>query len=190
MDEVLGRAIWLTIRNPREGARVVLGWRLDWPEIALVLATGVAISLLVSTLVVLASAEREETSVAVAPLGILFELAQIAAIGALALWLGRLFGGRGTVIGVAAAIAWVSLVQPFVLAAVLVGVFLPPALVSLLLVGLGLWGFWILSCFIAAAHGFPNPGRVMAASFGIVVVIALVLSLLMVAAGITPPGAS
>ncbi|GIX14354.1 MAG: hypothetical protein KatS3mg118_2313 [Paracoccaceae bacterium] len=71
----------------------------------------------------------------------------------------------------------------------MVGLVLPGAVAVVLVVAAALWSLWILACFVAEAHGFDSPGRVLMAIIGFGLALGLVLAMLLGAAGLVPPGA-
>jgi hypothetical protein len=188
---VLAQAVLKSITEPRAGARMVLSWNLGWNQIGLVLAAGVVLSLLVQAISLVLFGGAEMGGVSLLSPGIVALLVVSVIVQALlVLWIGRAFGGIGDAPAVAAAVTWVNLVQAVLLGVIeVVGVILPAGLVSVAFLAALVWAFWIFSCFVAEVHGFESPGRVMAASFGILIVIALVMTVLMIAAGVSPPGA-
>jgi hypothetical protein len=190
MQDALWRAVWVTLTDPREGARTVLGWRLGWRQIGLVTATCVALSLLAQSLRSALLPVPEAEGVAPLPLLVvgMLMLAALAVTSLVIHWVGRLFGGQGELEAVAGVVTWVNLVDTAFLAIPLLGVILPAGLANLLFLGGVAWSIWILACFVAAVHRFPSPAKVMAVGLVLTAGLALVLAILMTAAGIGPPG--
>jgi hypothetical protein len=184
--DAFGAALRETLLRPHEGARRVLGWSLAWREIALVVAAGIALALLNGTLFGIAASRvvgvAAETGFG--PADIAVQLGEVVIVTALATWVGRAFGGRGSAERVAAAVAWVNLAQnvallPFAFVTAFVG-----GGFAILAFVVSLWLVWVLACFIAEAHGFASPGRVLGAMIGV----AIVFVLLLILAGYEPPG--
>ena len=103
----------------------------------------------------------------------------ILSLSAAILWIGRLAGGEGDMGGILVLMIWYQFVQLAFLALDLVLVLILPAmaaLFSLLAAGVALW---ILTSFIATAHGFRSLGRVFLGMVLAIFALAFVLSLLL-----------
>ncbi|MEL6236334.1 MAG: YIP1 family protein [Pseudomonadota bacterium] len=198
MADVLGDALLTTVADPRAGARRVLGWQLTWPQIGLMVLTATFASLLIIAIFLMimpepALAPDEE---ATEPEGSsLFELVaqSFLTFGAgslLVYWIGRAFGGAGRLQEVASAIAWFNLLEPGVLALLLIAIALPSPLREVAMLGVAIWTLWIFACIVAEVHGFKSPARVAMATFGLSLGLLLVLSIVLASAGFEAPGAS
>lgn len=193
MSSAMADAMVQTLREPRAAARRVLGWRLGWPEILLVLATALAIRLLVATGRA-AFLGRMDGRVLVADVQTLEITAILVAQVVISIWLvlviGRFFGGKGSAVTVAAALGWVDLVAAVLeLVTTSIGLVLPGALAMLLMVALVIWYVWAFFSFVAVVHGFPNTTTVLMVGMGITVMIAMGLAVVIVLAGYRLPGA-
>lgn len=192
MADRLFDGLRVTLTDPRRGARMVLGWGLGWQQAGLVLAAGVAVTLLAAAidLAVLSLHAAEGGPFLLSPLMVAVLVASVIVQGFLVLWIGRAFGGRADARQVAVAVTWANLAQAVAMgAADMVGLVLPGAVAVVLVVAAALWSLWILACFVAEAHGFDSPGRVLMAIIGFGLALGLVLAMLLGAAGLVPPGA-
>ncbi|MEM9199318.1 MAG: YIP1 family protein, partial [Pseudomonadota bacterium] len=161
MADVLGDALLTTVADPRAGARRVLGWQLTWPQIGLMVLTATFTSLLIIAIFVMVmpdTAQVTATDVDVAdapPQGSsLFELVAQSFItfgvgSLLVYWIGRAFGGAGRLQEVASAMAWFNLLEPGVLALLLIGMALPSPLREVAMLGVAIWTLWIFACIVA-----------------------------------------
>lgn len=155
-------------RAPRRAARRIID-TVDRPE-AVALMFGV--SFCVSAMLMLLTQSAFGADGANGGLGFVFLNLVFSAFGfgmlvGLVYGVGRLFGGEGELIEVAAVIAWHSLVTvfftPFVASAgTLDGASGPAFLIQLVCVGVAIW---LLVNFIAEVHGFPNAWRVAGVMF-------------------------
>ncbi len=177
----------LTLRNPREAARVVMGWPLSLGELWSVLALTAVISALVAQFVVAQSPQDVDPVLGLmlsSPLS--FALIQFIGLGILVLLtyvLGRQFGGKGSFAGTLALIGWLQVILMVLqLAQVAALVLLPPLALMISLFSVVLFA-WLLTSFTAELHGFTSLIRTfsgMVASFiGLSVLLALFLVLVL-----------
>jgi hypothetical protein len=177
----------LTLRNPREAARVVMGWPLSLGELWSVLALTAVISALVAQFVVAQSPQDVDPVLGLmlsSPLS--FALIQFIGLGILVLLtygVGRQFGGTGSFAGTLALIGWLQVILMVLqLAQVAALVLLPPLALMISLFSVVLFA-WLLTSFTAELHGFTSLIRTfsgMVASFiGLSVLLALFLVLVL-----------
>lgn len=198
MADKLAETVIRSITDPKAAARTVLGWQLGWPHIILVMLTATALILLVLALTValFGPAPGSDELPPDATISFLSPTLVISAFLAAALqtvliWLiGRAFGGTGNLIEVAGIVAWINLLAPALLVASLLELVLPSPISELFGIAIGLWGMWILACFVSAVHEFASPGKVMLASFGISLGLLLILSVILASLGVQAPGAT
>jgi hypothetical protein len=191
MSDRLFEGLRTTLTDPRSGARMVLGWRLGWSQIGLILAVGVTLTLLVTSIDIALLGERieGEAPFLLSPSIVGLLVASVVVQGGLILWIGRAFGGHGNAPGVALAVTWANLAQSVLMGiADFVGLLLPGGIVTILFIAAALWSLWILACFVAAVHGFDSPGKVLAAIFGFAIGLTVLMFILLTAAGVSPPG--
>ncbi len=182
MNTTLQDTVWRTFIAPRDAARQILGWDLGWPTVLLVIATGIAVDLLITQVLMMDLPEtlREDPIVVLQGTsfgGVALRVAAVFTVSALVTWIGRAFGGSGDLPRVTSAVAWVGLASALLGIVQLVGHFLIPPLMGIVNIALGLLGLWILACFVAEAHRFASTPRVAAALLGFAILITLVLML-------------
>jgi hypothetical protein len=170
--EVLLSAARYTLQNPRAGARVILSLRLTTGEALLALV----LIAVISTLLTLAAAslmiarmppEAEVQMLFANPLELALMQAIVLTFGAgMVHLIGRKFGGRGTLAGAVALIAWIefilSLMQVVQIVALLV---LPPLADVIGVMGLVVL-LWLLSQLVTELHGFASVWKVFGGILG------------------------
>ena len=169
-------------RAPRPTVRRVID-RLDgWREVAMLFGLAFCLSSGIAVLISLLSGEGG------AGLGFLVtNLVFSAAAYALAVVLihrvGRLFGGKGEMIEVAAAVAWHSLATvifaPLVAAASAPGLGGAAGILAIAQLAMVAVVIWLLANFVAEAHGFRSVARVAGGLFAGVFMLGLILSILL-----------
>jgi hypothetical protein len=175
----------LSLRNPRQAARMVIGWPLTAAERWSILAlSAVCSTLSAEFLVSLAPAVADPMTAAVLASPIAFAALQFAGLAVMAglVFLGgRLFGGIGSFSEVLSVIGWVQIVLLGLQLAQIVAMLTVPALAALVgLVSIAVT-LWILPNFIAEVHGFRSAFKtffgMVGAMLGVVVVLSIVLVL-------------
>jgi hypothetical protein len=96
---------------------------------------------------------------------------------------GAAWGGRGSFVDALLVVVWLQVIMLGVqLVQLLALVLVPPVAGVLNLAGLALF-FWLLTSFVAELHGFASRGKVFAgilvAAFGVVLLLAVMMSLLL-----------
>lgn len=170
-----------TIRDPRQTAARILSWNLPTRVLWDLLALGVLLTVVMLVGLVLLTTQGATDPTSQMMLDIYGQPFVVAAgqginavVSVYALyWIGRTFGGVGSLEGGLALIAWH---QIFLLILGLVGMVvgtLMPSVMSFLLIGMiGLY-FYVLTQFVCVLHGFPRAGPV----FGVMVVSILTIYL-------------
>jgi len=178
----------LTLRQPEQAARVVLGFGLARVEWLL------ALTLMTVLNAIIFSVFYQMTKSGLAPNAIFPQAYQSPALYALLtgglslltvlalLWTGRALGGRGSLEDILAVITWLQVIRFALQSVVLVLLFVMPMLAGMLAILGNLWGLWVLISFINAAHDFNNMGRasavlviaVVGGLFGLTIIIALI----------------
>jgi hypothetical protein len=180
-----------TIRNPREGAERVIRTGLPVPVLWTMLAAVVSASVVMGqgTLIVTTQGGALANPYLANPLvmcaiqlGLL--VVMVYAIHTIGGWM----GGQGAFEDSLALVVWLQFVMACLQVVQTAALFvLPPVADVIGLVGLVLF-LWLLTHFIAAAHGFRSLGMVfvmiLVSAFGITFVMSLVLALF----GIASPG--
>lgn len=158
--------------RPRAAARHILdlglGREVLVPAALLVACLGTFVAYLAARVVPAPEGAQFAEFVASPVLATAMNLAQLAVMCWLAAWVGRLFGGQGTLAGAAALVIWYDLLSLLLVAALLLSIFLLPPLGFLLGLGFIVWLIWAPTAFLAELHGFRN---------GLVVFAGLVLAM-------------
>ena len=170
-------------RAPRPTVRKVIDRMTGWRDVAMLFGLAFCLSTGIAVLLSLMAGEGG------AGLGFVVSNLMFSAVAYLVAVVlihrvGALFGGKGEMIDIGAAVAWHSLVTvifaPLVAAATVPGLaggaagFL--ALAQLAMVGVVVW---LLANFVAEAHGFKSALRVAGGLFAGIFMLGLVLSLIL-----------
>ena len=173
----------LTLRDPKAGVRIVMGWPLTVTELWLVLALLASLSaLLAEVMVGLTSGEVDPTMAVMlqSPLG--FAAVQFLGLGVMAVLLfaiGRPFGGTGQFAQALAAVGWLQCILLVVQIAQIVAILVLPVLALLIAVGSLVLAIWLLTNFTAELHGFRSLFltllAIVAAFMGMIVLLSIAL---------------
>lgn len=171
-----------TFRDPRGAARQVLQVRLPldarWMALTL-MAVGSALLTHLGVSLMMSRDELGATLALPSPLATATsQLMVLVLSAALATWVGRWRGGRGSFADALLLIAWLQFVLLVLqVAQMLLLLVLPPlgAFVGYAAVGLF---FWLLTCFVAELHGFRSLGLTFLGVFLTVLVAAFLLAML------------
>ncbi len=189
----------LSFRNPREGAAWVIGQRLPLSVAATALALTALVSAILTSAVFLAFGLQDTPelgAMARSPLVMAAVQILVQLLGSLAIFhIGRQFGGRGSLPGTMAVMAWLEALMILLQCAqVLLLVLIPGFAEAFGFIGAALF-FWLLTQFITELHGFRSAATVFLGviGFGILLSILLTIVLLLVvgpdaltAQGLTP----
>jgi len=173
------RTARLTLREPRSGARVVMGWPLSLGERWLFLALIAVMSALLAELLLALSPQGADTAmVALLSSPITFAGLQFAALGILTgllFFLGLPFGGKGRFGEALALVGWLQTLLLALQIAQIVAMVIFPVL-GVLIVAVGLvMTLWLLTNFTAELHQFQSLAWTL---FGIIAAfVALVVGL-------------
>jgi hypothetical protein len=178
-----------TLQNPRAGARVILSLGLTTGQAFVALVLIAVLSTLLTAASFLIAPFPPEAGVQMLfanPLELAVMQTAVLAFGAALVYLvGRKFGGRGTLAGAVALIAWTEFILSLLQVAQIVAlVILPPLAEVIGLLGLLVF-LWLLSQFVAELHGFASAWKVLfvilvtglLASFAVAVVLVSVLGI-------------
>lgn len=180
-----------TVRNPKEGARVVIGQNVPNPFLWQMMAVVVALSVVLGQGALLVLAGPGELAgplmlnpAIMAGLQLAVLLVTVHAIT----WIGRSLGGTGSFDDALALMVWLQFImiclQVVQVAAMMVA---QPVADMIGIAGLALF-LWLLTNFVAVLHGFKSLGLVfvmiLASALGLVFLMSLALSIL----GIVTPG--
>lgn len=190
MIDVIKKLLIESLRNPRAAAPKVLALPLNMQVWGLVLGL-----VIVSNAVIYGLFLSFQS-----PLGILpqitnnpvgYALATGGMFAALVLlfdWIGRMMGGRGDLRTSLVVVTWLQALQLIVLTALSFLGLVLGGLASLVSLAFSIYFFWMLMCFLNAAHQFNSLGRsftlMLLGHFGA----AFALSFLLVLTGFSPVG--
>ncbi len=190
LNGLLGAAL-RTLKDPREGARMVLALNLTRRERwDLLLLTVVFSAILAKFSVFLSAATDAEAGLfAASPFSLgLVQLALMLFAVFAVHYLGRRMGGSGDLDGAIVIVAWLQFIMICLQIAQLLLVLVAPALALLIgLAGLVLF-FWMLTQFIMELHGFKSALTVFLAVFLSLFALAVLLSILIGLSGVIVPG--
>ncbi|MEO1291674.1 MAG: Yip1 family protein [Pseudomonadota bacterium] len=198
----MNRSLWSWLfeayREPRRSARRIINAQLGFDAVALMVVASAAITTVLLSLFLNAVPvppevqQRPDFQIpSVAEIGVstlVQSIAGVLIISVLALFIGRLAGGRGEWSDILSVIAWYGLANVLGFSVGLVLTMAAPFL------GMVAWGFiavylfYMLAAFVAEVHGFASAGRVMAVAFGIAFFIALLLTFAGVSVMAPPSG--
>ncbi|MCB2135554.1 MAG: YIP1 family protein [Rhodobacteraceae bacterium] len=119
-------------------------------------------------------------------LGAPLQAASLLVIAFLVTFVGRLFGGRGGFMDALLLVVWLQFLLILAQALQIAALFLMPPLALLIAVAALALFVWLLVNFIAALHGFSSLAKVILGMVASFVVIVLLLSVLLVLAGVAP----
>ena len=174
----------LTLKDPRQGARVVLGWPFSVGELWLVLVLTAIVSALLAEFLVAQTPEGVDpvlTAMMASPVWFAaIQFFGLAVLTAMVFGIGRQFGGTGGFAGALALIGWLQsiliVLQVAQIAALLV---MPPLALIISLVSLVLF-LWLLTSFTAELHGFRSLGRTFVGMIGAFLGVTVILSVILV----------
>lgn len=187
-----GRLVIDSLVRPREAARDVLALRVDAGALAQAAAAVTCLGVLLGFAALqMTGGAVDPVSAAVLERPLAGAAGQLVVMGVLALLtfrVGRLFGGRGGLLGAAAVVVWLNAVTLVIQVAQLVALALIPPLGVLIALATLFWLLWAYANFVTELHGFESP--VMVLGVVILTMIALVFGLSMLAAmlGVAPQG--
>ncbi|APX11525.1 YIP1 family protein [Tateyamaria omphalii] len=166
-----------TLRDPKQVAAQIIGWRLDRATLYTALFAVAAVNaVLASAPVVLLDGQVDAAARAAMPiLGLLerpIALFAIIAGGLLLMvhglvWAGRALGGQGDFTDMLALLTWLQALRAAAQALVLVLSMVVPAIAGLVALGVAIVAFWLLLHFISAALRFNSLFR----AFGLLLVV-------------------
>lgn len=174
----------LTLRQPRQAARVVIGWPLSPGERWTVLALMAVASTLSAEVFVALAPEGADPAMAML-LGnpVAFAAMQfggLALMAGLIFAVGRQFGGTGGFAGGLAILGWLQVILfALQLAQIIAMAVLPPLAVVIGLASLVLT-LWLMPNFIAELHGFRSAFKTFLGMMGSMVGLVLALSFVLV----------
>jgi hypothetical protein len=185
--------VWRSITNPREGAEEVLS--LGVPRSALwtlLLLVVVLSSILgqITTFLLAGISGAELSGLFAMPIatGVIQFVVLVGTVYAIH-FIGRSFGGTGTLDEALLLIAWLQFVMVCIQVVQSLFMVIAPPIGSVIgIVALALF-MWLLTNFVAVIHGFRSLGQVFTMILLSLFGIAFILSIILTIFGLTPPGA-
>lgn len=158
--ETLVNTARLSLRHPRDGLRVVLGWQLSLRDSALALTLMAVLSaVLISLIIGPMPPELDPVSVAMLTNPVYLAAVQLLGLGMISLCLhllGRMTKGGGTFPEAVAMMAWLEALMIAISAVQSIALLLVPPL-GLLLVPAGMvFSLWLMTSFVAELHGYTS----------------------------------
>jgi hypothetical protein len=187
---VWGELVIDSLKRPRLAARRILG--LDLPadtlvQAATLVACGGTLLFYLAARVVPPPADAEFAAFVRRPLlATVLNLVQLGLMAALATWVGRLFGGVGSLAGATALVVWYNLVSLLLLALLLLAIVVLPPLGIVLAFAFCLWMVWVPANFVAELHSFQNAAVVFAGLLLTLLALFIVLNLAFMLLGLAP----
>lgn len=179
----------LTLRNPREAARQIIGWQLSRDTLWTALALAAAVNTLIFSASILIVPSPGMPAFFNNPLVMFVILAGVMVIMTHGLyWTGRAIGGQGDLGDVLALVVFLQILRIVAQVAIFLLMFVSPTLSVFASLATGLFGLWILLNFIAVAFNFPGLGRAIGVLLISAAAIVLGLSLLLSVVGIAAQG--
>lgn len=183
-----------TLTDPRAAARRVIGFGMSYMEALAATAVVASTAMILSSLIFLTRGpgpnEAANAMMSAPVLGALSYLGMTAGLAAVAVGVGRLFGGTGDFAAGLVLFAWFQAMTVILQVVQLVLSLALPAMAlfsGLLLLG---WMPWALAQFICVLHGFRSVLKVMGLGAISLVGVLFLLAILLTIAGVTLPGAS
>lgn len=182
---------WETVRNPRDGARMVVDQNVPGPLLWQMLAVVVALSVVLGQgALMLVSGPEDLAGPLVLNPAIMagLQLAVLVVTVYAIHWIGRSMGGTGSFEGALALTVWLQFIMICLQVVQVVAMLIAQPLADIIgIAGLVLF-LWLLTNFVAVLHGFQSLGLVfvmiLASALGMVFLLSLALSIM----GITAPG--
>jgi hypothetical protein len=169
----------LTLRKPREGMRAVLNLGLDDRTRWMALVAVAVVTTIIATLIVqvAGTAMPEAALYPTSPIATAIAQTGIMAAGAVLVFLlGRAAGGQGRLGDAVLVVVWL---QVFLIALQLLQIaaaLLVPFLAPVIFLGAIAAFFWLLTHFVAEAHGFRSLFLVFAAILGAIILLSILLA--------------
>ena len=174
----------LTLRQPRQAARRVIGWPLASGERWAILALMAVGSTLSAEVFVALAPDSCDPSMALI-LGIPFafaalQLAGLAVMTGLIVTLGRQFGGTGSFHGGLAIMGWMQAILLVLQMAQVLALVLVPSLAVVIGLGSLVLTLWLMPNFIAELHGFRSAFLTLLGMIATLFALVLILSLVLI----------
>ncbi|EEB86427.1 Yip1 family protein [Roseobacter sp. GAI101] len=186
---LLTELVVLSLRNPRQAAEQIIGWRLDRETLWTALALAAAVNTLIFSLSITLQPTPGMPEFFTSPLAMFVLLAGVLVITTHGLyWTGRAIGGKGDLGDILALVVFLQVLRILAQVVIFVLMFVAPGISLIFSLATGIIGLWILVNFIAAAFRFPTLGRAFGTLLIAMLMIVLGLSFLLSIIGIAAQG--
>tara|TARA_R110000850_G_scaffold103343_2_gene213310 strand:- start:650 stop:1240 length:591 start_codon:yes stop_codon:yes gene_type:complete len=179
----------LSLRNPRQAAEQIIGWRLDRETLWTALALAAAVNTMIFSFSIMLQPTPGMPAFFTSPLAMFVLLAGVLVITTHGLyWTGRAIGGQGDLGDMLALVVFLQVLRILAQLVIFVLMFVAPGISVIFSLATGIVGLWILVNFIAAAFRFPTLGRAFGTLLIAMLMIVLGLSFLLSIVGIAAQG--
>lgn len=184
------QALKVTLRDPRAGARFVIGLGLSANTGWSILVLSAILSTMLTSAAVLMSPQGIDPAMLMMfgnPIRLAIIQVVVLSVGVVLVHrVGRWFGGKGSLASTVVLLSWLEIILIALQLTQTVALFLLPPLAEVI----GLFGFalffWLLVQFVAELHGFVSVWKVLGAILATVFAISLALAILLVGLGGVP----
>lgn len=181
--------VLLSLREPRQAAEQIIGWRLDRETLWTALALAAAVNTLIFSLSVVLQPSELMPAFFTSPLAMFVLLTGVLVVTTHGLyWTGRAIGGQGDLGDMLALVVFLQVLRILAQIVIFVLMFVSPGITMIISLATGIFGMWLLVNFIAAAHRFDNLRRAIGTLLIAMVMIVLGLSFLLSIVGIAAQG--
>ncbi|WP_372991661.1 Yip1 family protein [Sulfitobacter sp.] len=186
---MLTELVILSLRNPRQAAEQIIGWRLDRETLWTALALAAAVNTMIFSFSIMLQPTPGMPAFFTSPLAMFVLLAGVLVITTHGLyWTGRAIGGQGDLGDMLALVVFLQVLRILAQLVIFVLMFVAPGISVIFSLATGIVGLWILVNFIAAAFRFPTLGRAFGTLLIAMLMIVLGLSFLLSIVGIAAQG--
>ena len=181
-NDIVATAI-LTVRRPRDGARVVMGWPVTLREgWTLLVVMAILSAIMAEVFVALVPSEPDPAMAAVLSSPVGFAVLQFVGLVILSTTLylaGKRFGGTGRYDQAVVLVGWLQALLLLLQLAQIVALVLLPPLALLIGVGSLIFALWMMTSFAAELHGFKSLFLTFLGMIGAFVVLVVGLSVVL-----------
>ena len=186
---MLTELVILSLRNPRQAAEQIIGWRLDRETLWTALALAAAVNTMIFSFSIMLQPTPGMPAFFTSPLAMFVLLAGVLVITTHGLyWTGRAIGGQGDLGDMLALVVFLQVLRILAQLVIFDLMFVAPGISVIFSLATGIVGLWILVNFIAAAFRFPTLGRAFGTLLIAMLMIVLGLSFLLSIVGIAAQG--
>lgn len=178
------KAMQFTLSAPRQGARLVMNWKISTTEGWLALALAAIISTLLAELLSqLIPGQIEPAMAAVLSTPMEFAALQFLGLSLITLIMfafGRQFGGKGSFAETVSVVAWLQAILLVIQTAQIVTLLVLPVLSFFIGIGGLALTIWLVVNFAAELHGFRSLLKTFIGMIAAFIIVVIVLSLILI----------